>query len=185
MSDHETDEIGVRIRASAESVSAPLRLREELARRPARPPGPSRLRLAIVGGMLAVIATIAGILAPGAPSVERVAAAALAAPTDPPPDGPSYLPGYRAVGTRTDTVSGRTAETIVYRSGDEGIHYTVVDGKPLDLPGTRRTEVEGLEVALARDGDVNLVVWHAGGKTCILASRTAGLEDMTELIRRA
>jgi hypothetical protein len=186
MTPHDTDEIGARIRAVADGVSAPMHLRAEISRERARPPrGPSRLRLALVGGLLAVAATIAGIVAPDPPSVEKVAVAALAAPTDPAPAGSDYLPGFEAIGARSDEVGGRHAETVVYRRGDTGINYTVVDGKPLDLPGTERTTAGDLELALAHEGDVNLVVWHRSGKTCILASRGASPEEMADLLRPA
>jgi anti-sigma factor RsiW len=135
--------------------------------------------------MLAVIATIAALVAPAPPSVEKVAAAALSAPEAAPPSGDSYLPGFRAVGTRTDTVDGRRAETVIYRRGTVGIHYTVVEGKPLDLPDGDRARDGDRTLALASDGDVSLVVWHADGKTCILASRATTPEAMADLLRRA
>ena len=79
---HETDEIGARIRAAAESVSAPARAAR--APRPrARAPrqGPDARQLAAVGATLAVIATIGRLLGAGRrrPS-SSVAAAALHAP---------------------------------------------------------------------------------------------------------
>lgn len=181
----ETEEIGRRIRAASETVSAPMHLRAEIGRRRSQPQQLSRLRVALIGGLLAVLATISGLLAPDRPSVERVAAAALGAPTGPAPEGSDYLPGFRAVGARTDDVGGRNAETIVYRRGATGIHYTVVDGKPLDLLDGGRTTAGDLELALGRDGDVSLVAWHRDGKTCILASRTATPEEMADLLRRA
>ncbi|MEA2125773.1 MAG: hypothetical protein QOI80_2555, partial [Solirubrobacteraceae bacterium] len=112
----DTESIGERIRAASQTVSAPLALREHVSREPARrtPRQPSRLALAGIGAMLAVIATVSALVAPGPPSVAAVAAAALHAPEGPAPAGGSYLPGYHAVGVRTDTVSGREAETIIY-----------------------------------------------------------------------
>jgi hypothetical protein len=185
----DTDPIGDRIRASAQSVSAPLALRESIGREPARrrtpPRYPGRLRLAGVGATLAIIATMAALLAPGPPSVARVATAALHAPQRPATAFQSYLPGFTAVGQRTDTVAGRTARTVIYRRGTVGIHYTIVDGKPLDLPGKRHATVGPLWLSLTRNGDVSLVTWHAGGKTCILASRAASPDQMVALLRRA
>lgn len=187
MSPHETDEIGGRIRSAAQEVSAPLSLREQIARRPdAGPrPGPSRRSIALVGAVLAIAATLTGLLAPAAPTVAEVADSALAAPTQAAPDGADYLPGYEAIGARSDTVAGRGARTVIYRRGAIGINYTIVDGKPLDLPGTRRATAGDLDLALATDGDVSLVVWHADGRTCILASRSATTDEMVDLLRRA
>jgi hypothetical protein len=184
MSD-DTDRIGDRIRAASQSVSAPLALREHVSRKPAGRRPPSRLVLAGVGAMLATIATVAALLAPAPPSVQAVAKAALRSPEGAAPRGESYLPGYAAVGTRTDTVDGRHAETVVYQRGSAGIHYTIVDGKPLDLPGDQRVTAGKRELALARAGDVNLVVWHARGKTCILASRAVSSDAMVALLKRA
>ena len=182
-----TDDIGRKIQQAAAGVSAPLTLREELRRsRPGQPPAyPSRRSLATMGAVLAIVATLAGLLAPGAPSVERVAKRALNGSTGPAPEGSAYFAGFRAVGARTDTIAGRRAETVIYRRGTVGVHYTIVDGKPLDLPGSRRVKAGRITLALARDGDVNLVAWHARGKTCILASRAASVDNLTELVRRA
>ncbi len=185
MTAHETEEIATRIKTAAHSVSAPMHLRAEITRRRVPKREHSRVRLAVIGGLLAITATVAAFVAPEPPTVQRVAAVALAPATDPPPAGPSYLPGFEAVGSRADTIGGRQAQTVIYRSGTTGINYTVLDGKPLDLPGTRRETVGELELALARDGDVELVAWHRDGKTCILASRRAGADEMVELLRRA
>jgi hypothetical protein len=184
---HETDPIGERIRAASESVSAPLALRAQLDRAaaPRRRAQPSRLALAGLGFMLAVIATVAAIVAPRAPSVEAVAAAALRAPQAAATAHENYLPGFRAIGMRTDTVEGRHAETVIYRRGAVGIHYTIVDGEPLDLPGHRRVRVGSLEVALDGDGDTAIVAWHANGKTCILATRDQDADALAALLRRA
>lgn len=186
----DTDDIGARIRAAAESVSAPLALQEhvrrheEPARRGRREP-PRRL-LALIGGILATLATITALLAPGPPTVAAVAAVALDAPTDAAPEElEDYLPGYDAVGARTDRVEGRIARTVIYQRGDVGIHYTVVEGKPLDLPGSERTTIGDTEFALERDGAVSLVAWHREGETCILASRGASPEEMVAILRRA
>jgi hypothetical protein len=183
----DTESIGERIRAASQSVSAPLTLRAHVSHEPARrtPRQPSRLALAGIGAMLAVIATVSALVAPGPPAVQTVAAAVLHAPEGPAPAGGSYLPGYRAIGVRTDTIAGREAKTIIYRRGSAGIHYTIVDGKPLDLPGTRRTTAGDRKLALVRDGDLGLVVWHANGKTCILASRAVAPDAMAALLRRA
>ena len=183
-----TDPIGDRIRAASQTVSAPLALREGIEReqRPARRSSyPSRLGLASVGLTLAIIAMMAAFLAPSSPSVASVAEAALQAPEQSAPSGGSYLRGFDAVGARTDTVEGRTARTVIYQRGKAGVHYTIVDGEPLDLPGDERVEAGGLTLAPTRDGDVAIVAWHAKGKTCVLASKTLGTDELVELLRSA
>lgn len=182
----ESDDIGERIRAASQSVSAPLALREALNRQPhpqRRPP--SRLSLAVLGAMLATIATVAAFVAPSGPSIESVAAAALNAPQRAAPPGDRYLHGYTAVGTRTDTVGGRTAKTVIYRRGSAGVHYTIVDGEPLDLPGSERVRAGALSLAPERDGDVAIVSWHADGKTCVLASKALSPAELVALLRSA
>ena len=183
----DTEAVGARIRAASESVSAPMALQEHVRRQhsPPRRRQPSRRLLLAIGAILTVAATATALLAPP-PTVEHVAAVALHAPTSAAPtSSEDYLPGFEAVGARSDSVSGRDAETVIYQRGDVGIHYTIVDGKPLDLPGSERTTLGDTEFALARDGDVSLVAWHRDGKTCILASRAASPDEMLQLLRRA
>jgi hypothetical protein len=79
--------------------------------------------------------------------------------------------GWRAVGARTDEVHGRRALTVVYRKRGRGVHYTVVDGSPLELSGDRQRLEDGTPVAVLRDGGARMVAWHEGGHTCILTSR--------------
>ncbi len=183
----ETEPIGARIRATSQSVSAPLALRESIDRdrRANRSPRPSRLSLALLGLMLATIATVAAFVAPGRPTVATVAAAALQASERPAPSGDSYLRGYTAVGARTDTVEGHVARTVIYKRGQAGVHYTIVDGDLLDLPGSKRVEAGNLTLAPARDGDVSIVAWHAGGKTCVLASKMLDPDELVALLRSA
>ncbi len=181
-----TDPIGERIKAASRTVSAPLALRESLDREPAqRRSYPNRWSLASVGLTLAIIATLAALLAPSGPTVESVAAAALQAPERAAPARKSYLPGFTAIGARTDTVDGRTAKTVIYRRGSAGVHYTIVDGDPLDLPSGRRVKAGSLSLARGRDGDVNLVAWHMGGKTCVLASKALSTDALVALLRSA
>lgn len=184
----ETDPIGERIRAASQSVSAPLALREAIERDRAPAAGrkpPSRLSLALLGAMLATIATVAALVAPGPPTVTSVARAALKAPEREAPAGESYLRGYTPVGVRTDTIAGRTARTVIYRRGAAGVHYTIVDGEPLALPGSKRVRAGRLSLATARVGDLSLVAWHARGKTCVLASKTLTTGDLVALLRSA
>ncbi len=165
-----TDEIGARIRALSETVSAPAPLRV--------PRKSSRRPLAAVGATLAAAVTAVVLVMPGSPSVAAVADVALDRPERSAPVGSDYLPGFKAIGARTDEIDGRRAETVIYTRGDVGIHYTVVDGDPLDLPDGRRVRAAGRDLVLARDGDVSIVAWYAYGKTCVLASRNATPDEV-------
>ena len=171
-----TDEIGARIRSLSETVVAPGRLR--VPRRASRRP------LAAVGAALAAAVTAVVLVLPSSPSVAAVAVAALDAPERPAPPGSDYLPGFRAIGARTDEVDGRRAETVIYTRGDVSIHYTVVDGDPLELPDGRAASAAGYDLELLRDGDVSIVAWHAYGKTCVLASRMATPEELAAALDR-
>lgn len=174
-----SDDIGAAIARAAGTVSAPPDLRRRMERtRPARVP------LAAAAALLGTVAVLIGVLGPNGPTVEQVADAALDAPTRAVPGVRTYA-GYRAVGARTDRVGGRRAVTVVYRRGPAGVHYTLVDGKPLELPGSRRVRAGGLRLALKRYGNVNVVAWHARGKTCVLASRAEDLDGLVRLAGQA
>lgn len=184
----DSDRIGERIRAASEGVSAPMALREHVDRAqsaPRRRPQHNRRQLLTVGSVLAAVAVMAGFLAPASATVENVAKAALHASERPAPaDLDDYLPGYEAVGARSDKVGGRDAETVIYRRGGAGIHYTVVDGDPLDLPAYKHARAGALRLSLYRQGDIALVSWHARGKTCILASKAVSPDAMAALLAR-
>ena len=152
--------------------------------------------------MLAVVVLLVGGQA-GAPggSVADAAQVALRAPTDAGPGRtaggylrlsnggitfPDYAGahGWRAVGTRTDEIAGRTAVTVVYARGTQRVGYTIVDGEPLSVPsGAKRVAYEGLDVAILRRGDARYITWERDGHTCVLATREAGLPGLLELAR--
>lgn len=178
MTQDDTDPIGERIRAASRTVSAPLALRETLDRsQPSRARAyPSRLALAGIGLTLAALATLSGLLAPDAPSVKAVAAAALQAPERGAGAGDGYLRGYTPVGARTDDVEGRTARTVIYRRGGTGVHYTIVEGRPLDPPGSGETitgTVKGADYAAA----------EIDGRTCVLSSDTLDADALVALLK--
>ena len=78
---------------------------------------------------------------------------------------------------------GREALTVIYRKGDLGVHYTVVDGDKLEPPdGARRTEVGDTTVWLKRDGDVLTANWVRDGHTCVLATKSADEELLLAMV---
>jgi hypothetical protein len=177
-----TEEIGAAIRRTAETVEASPDLRDRVdhLRRPRLSGARQRLTLGIA---VAAVAVLFGVFVGGhAPSVTAVAQAALAAPQSP-ATGERAYGDWQPVGERTDTVGGRRSHTVIYQQDGTGVHYAIVDGKPLDLPGGRRERRHGVTYALARDGDINVVAWHRDdGKTCVLASK---MEDLDGLLKFA
>ncbi|HEY2537473.1 MAG TPA: hypothetical protein VGI24_10885 [Solirubrobacteraceae bacterium] len=81
--------------------------------------------------------------------------------------------GWRASGTRTDTIGGRSVRTVFY-SGPRGrrIGYAIVGGTP--APATSGgTLVWHRDVAyrLRRIGAVPVVTWQRDGRLCVLSGR--------------
>lgn len=175
MSD-DTEDIGRAIRATAATVEAPPSLRGALDSRPA----PRRANSIL--GFIATACAIAAVVlmfGAGGPTVEQVAGAALHEPTQPAGDAPDYG-DWKPVGAREDKVDGREARTVIYRKGALGAHYTIVDGDPLDLPDGEAFKARGIEFVKQQTGNVRLVAWEAKGKTCILSSTMADLDDLVK-----
>jgi hypothetical protein len=149
--------------------------------------------------MAAAAVAVALIVGGGAagPTVDDAAALALARPTHPAPAvdaadlhavdariGGIQFPNYsyrwarwKAVGRRSDTISGRAATTVTYRGPQGDVGYTIVDGKPLPEPsGARHKTVDGLRLAVVRKGGATVVTWRRDGHTCVLAGRAKDIE---------
>jgi hypothetical protein len=78
--------------------------------------------------------------------------------------------GWRADGARTDRLDGRRAETVFYTHHGHRIGYTVISGKPLEMPGDAQVvRRNGLEMRRYMDGDRTVLVFERDGLTCILA----------------
>jgi hypothetical protein len=197
-----------RIRATASTVRAPQSLRAAVAqeRLAVEQAAPRRPRGLIVAGAaasaavalaLVVVVLVSGSNGTPGGSVADAAQVALRAPTDGPPartsDGhlrmsvggitfPDYgarWKRWRAVGTRTDTVAGRAAVTVVFARGAERVGYTIVDGDPLSVPtDAPRIAYDGLDVAVLRRGDARYITWEKDGHTCVLATRGTDLKRL-------
>jgi anti-sigma factor RsiW len=174
------------LRAAVAVMAADAQARE---RRRAAPRFFARPRTVALGSSVAALAAAAAVLlSAGAsgPSVAEAAQVALAAPRAPAPavksdektldaavDGVAYpywadASGWRAVGSRTDAVGGRSVRTVFYQDPDgRRIGYAIAAGSP--LPGAAGTRVNGFTVV--RSGDTAVVTWLRGGHTCILAAR--------------
>jgi hypothetical protein len=78
--------------------------------------------------------------------------------------------GWRADGARTDRLDGRRAETVFYTHHGHRIGYTVISGKPLEMPDDAQVvHRNGLEMRRYMDGDRTVLVFERDGLTCILA----------------
>ena len=80
--------------------------------------------------------------------------------------------GWRAVGRRDDTLSGRSVTTVVYRNPDGArLGYAVVSGDELDAePPGRPVTRDGKTYHVARAGGRTVVTWTQQGHTCVIAA---------------
>jgi hypothetical protein len=81
--------------------------------------------------------------------------------------------GWRASGTRTDTLGGRSVRTVFY-SGPHGrrIGYAIVGGTP--APATSGGTIvwhRGSAYRLQQVGAVPVVTWQRDGRLCVLSGR--------------
>jgi hypothetical protein len=92
--------------------------------------------------------------------------------------------GWRATGTRTDTIGGRGVRTVFY-SGPRGrrIGYAILAGTPAPATGGGMVVWRGgVPYRLQRVGGVPVVTWRREGRLCVLSGR--GVSDAT-LVRLA
>jgi hypothetical protein len=125
-------------------------------------------------GLIAAAAAAALLLAfSHGPVVDDVMAAAERTPTAAAAPGeqidgiefPTY-DGWRATGTRTDTIEGRATRTVFYERDGQTVAYTIVAGEALDPP--LDAQGSGKLLSFAR-GDRMVVTWRERGRTCVLS----------------
>jgi hypothetical protein len=83
-------------------------------------------------------------------------------------------PGWRAVGTRTDTIEGRERRTVFYARGGRLVSYTIVAGDP----------VAGARLAARSHGGRTAIAWQRGGRTCLLSGVGVSAAQLSELAAR-
>jgi hypothetical protein len=193
------------VRAANLETHAPMTLRERLAAPPRPAPARRQWRLGWVAGIasaLAAIALLAVFVLPsgaGGPSVAEAAAAAARPATQPAPgpggdklldravDGvafPDYFStfGWKATGSRTDTVDGRSATTVTYVKGSQTVQYAIVAGDSLDEPREGQvTNVEGTAVRILDSEGRRIATWQRKGHTCVLVTTSAAAPTLLEL----
>ncbi len=185
----------------ATDVAAPDSLRQWLHEQTRERPARRRLRLrprfafpaAAAVAVAAVAAAIVLAVSGGStnPNLTQATRAALAASTMPAPseshDGATTLDvsaagiqfpyweqtiGWRALGSRIDSLSGRHAVTVFY-AGPAGhrVGYTIVTGPPLPVRGGTTVTRHGIPFTFQRVGSARMVTWLRNGHTCVIAGR--------------
>jgi hypothetical protein len=189
------------LRAAIDGRSArPARARYRWLRRPAL----------AVGALAAVLAV--AVLLGGGPASEPSVAAALelgmrpaTAPAAPPvPARPTRLAhavdgvafpnwararvmpmppfAWKPVGTRSDRLDGRRADTVFYEHMDHRVAYTIIAGEALDPPAhARQRMVAGRRLWESRDGNRDVVVFTRQGHTCVLAGHVISRRTLERL----
>jgi anti-sigma factor RsiW len=186
--------VGV-VRGAAATIEAPAGLRARVER--GRPVGAGTRRRVWAAGLaaaavaavaLAIVLTLPGNV-PGAPSVAEAAVLTTRPPTGPAPlpkaDAPTLLAravdgvpypnwtkkfGWKAVGSRVDTLEGRRATTVYYEKNGRRIGYTIFTGSPLEVPAdAARVRLEGTALRLLTVDGRPVVTWLRSSHTCILS----------------
>jgi hypothetical protein len=151
-------------------------------------------RLALVGGLAAVVAVLAAIVLSGGPGGPTVADAARLASQ--PPNGPAPPPlgnnstnlavdvqgvafpnlarsyGWHARGIRRSRVDGRSATVVFYAKDGRRIAYVIVAGASLPRPLRAQTTVrDGVRFQTLRTNGKLVVTWRRAGHTCVLTGQ--------------
>jgi hypothetical protein len=78
--------------------------------------------------------------------------------------------GWDTVGARVDSLAGRHAVTVFYRSPyGERVGYTIVSGPPLPVNGGTTVTSHGIPFTFKRFGSARMVTWLRNGHTCVIA----------------
>jgi hypothetical protein len=199
----DSERIGAAIRAAAQKVEAPPDLRRRVTSGSPRPrKRRSWIAIPALGSAAAAVIAVVAFLALGSgggPSVADAAGLALRSPDQPAPavstderylraevDGVPF-PNYRqrtpfhTAGARSDEIGGRGTRTVIYGFGDKRIGYTIVAGKPLEVPaGAKTVNHAGREFEAFRSHGALVVTWRKAGHTCVIASRDASLDRLVD-----
>jgi hypothetical protein len=152
-----------------------------------------RLVLTLASSAAAALVTVAIALQSGEnptePSLTKVVAAARLEPTKSAPSSVGGTPpeldarvgrlvfpdweasfGWKAVGRRDDTLSGRPVTTVFYRNAEGArLGYAVVSGDTLGAePPGRRVTRKGKAYHVASVGGRTIVTWNQQGHTCVI-----------------
>jgi hypothetical protein len=181
-------------RAATEPAPARLRMRLE-AQRASRATrrGWTPAYAVIAGALACAVAALALLLpggTPGSPSVSQAAQLALRGASGPAPAAdPSnpriklnqrlqglYFPnwsdtlGWRAIGVRSDQLSGRHAVTVYYQRHGMSVAYTIVAAPALAEPSTPVTHMGGFALQTLNLHGRSVVTWRRAGHTCVISA---------------
>ena len=185
------------LRASIDELTAPSGGRRRASsRRQLRLFAPAMTVIAVI-----VVALVVGLHGSSAPTVPQTARLALAAATTGPPAEragnhdllaahvgavtfPSYEAtiGWKATGSRRDTLHGRRVMTVFYRAPHgTRVGYSIVSGKTLTALRGPAATVGGVRYVFGHVGTAKLVTWWRDGHTCVIAGRTVGRRALLAL----
>jgi anti-sigma factor RsiW len=146
-------------------------------------------RLALAGGLAAVLVVVAAVVLSGGPAGPTVADAATLASqpaTAPAPSAQSatrlavdvegipfpnleQFAGWQASGVHEGHIDGRDATAVFYRKDGRRIAYVIVAGDGLPHPSGAQTSTRGgVEYQTLRVNGRLAVTWRRGGHTCVL-----------------
>lgn len=182
------DSLRMRVEDQVRAAAAPRRRRR--FRLGGTLPGTTAL-VAVAAVAAVVIVLLRGGGAAIGPSLRQTALLALAPATMPaPPEASTNTPslnlstagipfpyweqsvGWRAIGTRADTLSGRRIVTVFYAGrGGNRVGYTIVPDAPVSVRGGFSVTRDGVAFRLLRDGSARFVTWLRSGHTCVIAGR--------------
>lgn len=188
----------LRARVERERARDQDRRRRGLFARPRTFAGALAAGVACVAVLLALILPVG---TAGTPTIAQAADLSLRGPAGPAPAivhqgqantlGASvsevYFPdwhaelGWRAVGQRTDTLSGRRAVTVFYQRGSERVAYTIVATPPLPVPNAQPVRAGTLTVKSLNTGQRATVTWRRSGATCVLSSTDLDAHQLAAL----
>jgi hypothetical protein len=92
--------------------------------------------------------------------------------------------GWKAIGSREDSIGDRTVKTVFYRNPDGArLGYAIVAGDPLrEHPPGREVTHTGNVYHVARAGERTVITWTQQGHTCtIVASSTVPEAKLVDL----
>lgn len=83
----------------------------------------------------------------------------------------SWHLGWRAIGQRRDTLSGRLAVTVYYQRHGLRVAYTIVDDPALPQPPAHVIDLSGTKLrTLTANYHTVIVTWRRAGYSCVLSS---------------
>ena len=91
---------------------------------------------------------------------------------------PSY--GWRALGTSSASLDGRSSTIVFYGKGQRRIGYVIVSGSGLPQPsGVQTYTVAGVQYRTFKLNGALAVTWRRQGHTCVLAGAASPTELLT------